>query len=74
MIHQILLKNDLPNVKSDVDKKDINKLNNVPTSFNSLKSKIGKLDVKKLVAAAVDLRKLSDGVKKLMLLKRCAQC
>ena len=74
MIHQILLKNDLPNVKSDVDKKDINKLNNVPTSFNSLKSKIGKLDVKKLVAVAVDLRKLSDGVKKLMLLKRCAQC
>ena len=47
---QILLKKtDLANLKSDVDKLDIDKLKNVPTNLNNLKSKVDKLDVEKLV-------------------------
>ena len=38
-------------------------MKNVPTGLNSLKSKIDKLDVDKLVAVLVDLSKLSDVVK-----------
>ena len=45
----------LANLKSDVDKLDIDKLKNVPSGFSSLKSKVDKLDV--------DLSKLSDVVK-----------
>ena len=45
----------LANLKSDVDKLDIDKLKNVPSGFSSLKSKVDKLDV--------DLSKLSDLVK-----------
>ena len=33
---------DLANLKSDVDKLDIDKLKNVPTNFSSLKSKVDK--------------------------------
>ena len=42
-------KTDLANLKSDVDKLDIDKLKNVPRGLNNLKSKIDKLDVDKLV-------------------------
>ena len=63
LIHQILLKTDLANLKSDVDKLDIDKLKNVPTNLRNSKSKVDKLDVDKLVPAPVDLSKLSDAVR-----------
>ena len=56
-------KTDLPNLKSDVDQLDIDKLKNAPGNLSNLKSKVDKLDVDKLVPAPVDLRKLSDVVK-----------
>ena len=46
---------DLANLKSDVDKLDIEKLENVPSGLISLKSKVDKLDVDKLVPVIVDL-------------------
>ena len=57
------MKTDLANLKSDVDKLDIDKLKNVPTNLNNLKIKVGKLEVDKLVLAPVDLNKLNDVVK-----------
>ena len=54
---------DLANLKSNVDKLDIDKLKNVPTNLSNLKSKVDKLDVDKLIPVPVDLSKLSDGVK-----------
>ena len=45
MIHQILLKTDLVNLKSDVDKLDIDKLKNVPSDLSNFKSKVDKLGV-----------------------------
>ena len=53
----------LANLKSNVDKLDIDKLKNVPTNLSNLKSKVDKLDVDKLVPVPVDLSKLSDVVK-----------
>ena len=47
-------------MKTEVDKLDINKLVNVPTSFNNLKTKVDDLDVGKLKTVPVDLKKLSD--------------
>ena len=38
---------DLANLKSNVDKLDIDKLKNVPTNLSNLKSKVDKLDVDK---------------------------
>ena len=35
---------DLPNLKSNVDKSDIDKLKNVPTNLNNLKNKVDKLE------------------------------
>ena len=54
----------LPNLKSNVDKLDIEKLRNLPSNLRNLKSKVDKLDVDKLVPAPTDLSNLSDGVKK----------
>ena len=54
---------DLANLRSNVDKLDIDKLKNVPTNLSNLKSKVDKLDVDKLVPVPVDLSKLSDVVK-----------
>ena len=62
-------KTDLANLKSDVDKLDIDKLKNVAANINNLKSKVDKLDVDKLVPAPADLSKLNDVVK-MMLLKK----
>ena len=73
LIHQILLKNDLTNVKSDVDKLDFDKLKIVPSNLINLKSKVDKLDVDKVVTAPVDLSKLSDVVKNDVVKKRCIQ-
>ena len=57
------IKNDLANLKSDVDKLDIDKLKNAAGNVSNLKSKVDKLDVDKLVPVPVDLSKLSDVVK-----------
>ena len=54
---------DLANLKSNVDKLDIEKLKNVPSNLSNLKSKVDKLDIDKLVPLPVDLSKLSDVVK-----------
>ena len=60
---------DLANLKSNVDKLDIDKLKNVPTNLSNLKSKVDKLDVDTLVPVPVDLSKLSDVVKTMSLKK-----
>ena len=49
-------------LKPEVDKLDINKLVNVPTSLSNSKTKADDLDVGKLKTAPVDLKKLSDAV------------
>ena len=70
LIHRNLLRIvDLATLKSNVDKLDIDKLENVPTNLSNFKSKVDKLDVDKLVPVPVDLSKLSDVVK-MMLLKK----
>ena len=65
----MLKKVDLVNLKSIVDKLDIDKLKNVPTNLSNLKSKVDKVDVDKLVRLPVDLSKLSDVVKMMSLKK-----
>ena len=62
-------KTDLANLKSDVDKLDIDKLKNVPRNLSNLKSKVDKLDVDKLVTVPVDLSK-PRGVVKIILLRK----
>ena len=49
-------------LKTEVDKVDITKLINVPTSLNNLETKVDDLGVGKLKAVPVDLKKLSDVV------------
>ena len=56
-------KTDLINLKSGVDKLDPDKLKNVPSGLNTLKSKVGKPNLDKLIALPVDLSKLSHMVK-----------
>ena len=51
---------DLANLKSNVNKLDIDKLNIVPNCVSSLKSKVDKLDIGKLETTPVDLNKLSN--------------
>ena len=60
----------LTNLKSNVEKLDVDKIKNIPSNLNNLKSKNDKLDIYKLLIVPVDLSKLSDVVK-MMLLKRC---
>ena len=45
-------------MKAEVRKLNINKLVNVPTTLNNLKTKVNDLDVEKLKTASVDLKKL----------------
>ena len=54
---------DLANLNSDVDKLDIDKLENIPSDLRNLKSKVDKIDVDKLIPIPADLSKLSDIVK-----------
>ena len=54
---------DLANLKFNVDKLDIDKSKNVPTTLSNLKNKVHKLDVDQLVPVPVNLNKLSDVVK-----------
>ena len=49
-------------MKAEVEKSDIAKLVNIPTSLNNLKTKVDDLDVGKLKTVPVDLIKLSDVV------------
>ena len=51
-------------LKAEVDKVDVNKLLNVPTSLNNLKSKVNDQVVGNLKTALIDLKKLSDIVSK----------
>ena len=50
---------DLANLKSDVDRLDIDKFKNVPSGLSTLKSKADKLDIGKLETTPVDLSRLS---------------
>ena len=54
---------DLADLKSDVDKLDIDKLKNVPSCLNSIKSKVDKLDIGKLETTPIDLSKINNVVK-----------
>ena len=49
-------------MKAEVDKLDINKLINVPTNLNNLKTKVDDLDVAKLKSVPINLKKLSEVV------------
>ena len=49
-------------MKAEVDKKDIKKLVNVPTSLNNSKKRVDDLNFGKLKTVPVDLKKLSDTV------------
>ena len=55
-------KKDFIALKAEMDKLDINKLVNVPTTLNNLKIKIDDLEVGKLKTVPVDLKKLRDVV------------
>lgn len=56
-------------MKSDLDKTD--KLKTTSSDSSNLKSHIEKLDVNKLEAVPVDLKKLIDIVKIMLLKKNC---
>ena len=74
LIHQNLLKKvDLANLKSNVDKLDIDKFKNVPTNWSNFRSKIDRLEVDKLVPDPIDLSKVNDAVK-IMSLKKMYIC
>ena len=49
-------------MKAEVVILDVNKLTNIPTSLNNLKTKVDDLVVSKLKIVPVDLKKLSDVV------------
>ena len=54
---------DIANLKSNVDKLDIDKFKNVPSGLSSLKGQVDKLDIGKLETTLADLSKLSNVVK-----------
>ena len=56
------LKTNVANLKTEVDKLDIDKLKLLPNSLSNLKTKIDKLDIDKLVPVPLDLGKLSNVV------------
>ena len=60
---QFAKKDDLANLKSEVDKLDIDKLKKVPRGLSCLKRKVDNFDVDKLVHVPNDLSKLSNIVK-----------
>ena len=61
---------DLTVKKDFIDKLDINKLTNVSTSLNNLKTKVNDLDVGNLKTVLVDLEKSNDEVDKEVLKTR----
>ena len=56
------LKTNVANLKTEVDKLDINTLKSLPNNLSILKTKVGKLDVDKLAPVSADLSKLSNVV------------
>ena len=60
---QFAKKVDLASLKSNVDKLDIHKLENVPTNLRNLKIKVDQLDTDTLAPVPADLGKLSNVVK-----------
>ena len=60
----MLEKDDLANLKPEVDKLDIDKLENVPSGLNTLKSKIDELDISKSKITPSDFSKVSNPFKK----------
>ena len=61
-MHQVFLKNGLVNLKyDDVDKLDVDNFKNVPSNLSNLKSKVDKLDIRKLETTPVD--EITDAVK-----------
>ena len=61
----LAVKKDFVALKAKVDKLNIDKLTNVPTSLYSLKTKVDGLDIGKLKTPPVDLRKLRKLLKTL---------
>ena len=55
-----LLEKDFIALKAGVDKLDINKFVNVPSSLNNLQTKVDDLDVGKLETVPADLKKIID--------------
>ena len=53
----------MANLKSNVEKLDIDKLKNIPINLSNLARKVDKLHVDKLEPVLVNLSKLSDVVK-----------
>ena len=57
---QFAKKDDLANLKLEVDKLYIDELKNIPCSLNSLNSKVDNLDFTKLKEVLVDIKKVSE--------------
>ena len=51
------LKSNLANLKTEVDRLDIDKLKSLPSNLSKLKTKVDKLDIVKLVPVPIDLSK-----------------
>ena len=58
-----VLKTNLSNLKTEVDKLDIDKLKSLPNNLSILKIKVDKLDIDKLLPLPADLSKLSNALK-----------
>ena len=56
------LKTNLANLKTEVDKLDIDKWKGLPNNLSNLKTKVDKLDIDKLAPVPADLSKLSNVV------------
>ena len=56
------LKTNVANLKTDVDKLDIDKLRSLRNNLSNLKTQVDKLDVDKLAPVPADLSKLSNVV------------
>ena len=63
VILQFVKKDDLDNLKSDVDELDADELKKLPCGWSSLKSKINKLDIGNLETNPTDSSRLNDLVK-----------
>ena len=61
---KLAAKRDFIALKAEVDKLDMNKLVNVSTGLNNLKTKENDIDVHKLKPVPTDLKKLSEVVNK----------
>ena len=56
------LKTNVPHLKTEVDKLDVDKLNGLPNNLIILKIKVNKLDIDNLAPVPADLSKLSNAV------------